>query len=376
MSRIRDISIVPVTYRMDPGDAYGTARGLEATREAGLVILDTEDGVSGIGEVAGPGGVARAWLERVREAFLGTSVFAQRGVARTLLARHPHPGLRGGLAALLGGIDIAAHDAMGKLLGVPVSELIGGRQRDRVPVYASGGYFTADADQDMALEAQLDALHASGVTAAKIRIGRSPADDLMRVRMARRLLGERPLLLVEAGGGYTTGIALESMRRITPFGVHWYEEPLAPQDWHGYAALAQQAPMPVAAGAALSTLFEFHRAVDGRIASVLQPDLTLCGGFEGARAVEVLARAGHLRLSAHCRGTGVGLVAALHWVASLPLGQEDPSPVFIEYDVGRNPLRDDVLTEPPRLREGMLEVPTGPGLGIALDPDAVKRFSI
>ena len=375
MSRIRDITVVPVRHVLE--HAYGMARGLSHTREAGLVLLATEDGVQGLGEAWGPAGITRAYLDIVKPYFIGTSVFAQRGVAQSILARHYHMGTQNGLMALLGGIDIAAHDAMGKLLGVSVTDLIGGRQRERVPVYASGGYFTADDDQEAALAAQLEPLHGSAFPAFKIRIGRSPEEDLSRVRMARRLVGEGKLLTVDANGNYTADAVLESMRRMAPFGVHWFEEPLAPQDWGGYAELARRAPIPVAIGEALYNVIEFRRAIDGRLAAVLQPDLTLCGGFETARAVAVLAGAEHLRLSPHCWGTGVGLAAAVHFVASLstyPHADKIPFPPLVEYDVGPNKLRDELLAVPLRLHGGMLDVPTGPGLGIELAGDALKRF--
>jgi D-galactarolactone cycloisomerase len=196
--------------------------------------------------------------------------------------------------------------------------------------------------------------------------------------MARRLVGEGKLLCVDASGNYTADAALESMRRIAPFGVRWYQEPLAPQDWGGYGELARRAPTPVAAGKALCTVFDFHRLASGRLAAVLQPDLTLSGGFETARAVAVLAMAEHLRLSPHCWGTGVGLAAAVQWVASLtayPHTDNDPFPPLVEYDLGRNRLRDDLLTVPLHLSDGMLDVPAGPGLGIELAPDALKRFA-
>jgi D-galactarolactone cycloisomerase len=377
MSRIRDITVVPVAHGIDPAQAYGMARGLTHRRSAGLVLLATDDGVQGLGEAWGLAGVTRAYLDIVKPYFIGTRLFAQRGVAQAILARHYHMGTQNGLVALLGGIDIAAHDAIGKVLGVSVADLIGGRQRERVPVYASGGYFTADADQEAALSAQLEPLHGSAFGAFKIKIGRSPEEDLWRVRMARRLLGEGKQLAVDANGNYTADAALESMRRIAPFGVHWYEEPLAPQDWGGYAELARRAPIPVATGEALYSVFDFRRVADGRLAAVLQPDLSLCGGFETARAVSVLAAAEHLRLSPHCWGTGVGLAAAVQFVASLatyPHADHVPYPPLVEYDVAANPLRDELLAEPLRLRGGMLDVPAGPGLGIELAPDALTRF--
>lgn len=369
LSRIRDITVVPVTDALPPTEIYGSAGGMVAVREASLVLLMTEDGALGVGEAGGPGGLTRAALDLVKPRFIGTSVFAQRGVAQTILAGRYHMGTANALVALLGGIDIAAHDVMGKLLGLSVADLIGGRQRERVPVYASGGYFTAEDDQEAALARQIESLHDSAFTAVKIKIGRAPEDDLGRVRMARRLIGEGKLLIVDANAAYTAEAALESMRRIAPFGLHWYEEPLAPQDWGGYAELARRAPMPIAAGEALCTLPDFYRVARERLAAVLQPDLTLCGGIAAARAVAVLAAVEHLRLSPHCWGTGVGLAAAVQWAASLPAAP------MVEYDLGRNALRDELLTVPLTPREGMLDVPAGPGLGIELAPDALKRFA-
>ena len=357
MSRIRDITVVPVAQ----AQATGTA----------LVLLQTEDGVQGLGEAWGPPGITRACLDIVKPLFVGASVFAQRGVAQTILAR---PAPVGTLAALLGGIDIAAHDAMGKLLGVSVADLIGGRQREHVPVLASGGVFTANADQDAALAAQLEPLHGSAFAAVKIRIGRSPEEDLSRVRMARRLVGEGKLLTVDANAAYTADAALESMRRIAPFGLHWYAEPLAPQDWGGYADLARRAPVAVATGRALHSLADFRRVIDLRLAAVLQPDLTRCGGFETARAVALLAAAEHLRLSPHRWGTGVGLAATVQFLASLPQAGDLPYPPLLEYEVGTQPLRDELLAETLRLHGGMLEVPAGPGLGVELAADALRRF--
>ena len=148
MSLIRDIRMVPLEFSLPAGEGYGSSRGLTNRRGGGLVILETEDGVQGIGEAWGPPAVSRAYLEMVKPLYVGRSVFAQRGAAQTVLARMYHFGTQNQLVALMGGIDIAAHDAMGKLLNLSVADLIGGRQREHVPVYASGGYFTEADDQD------------------------------------------------------------------------------------------------------------------------------------------------------------------------------------------------------------------------------------
>ena len=376
MTRIAGIEVLPVFHEV--AVPYGSSRGLVPRRAAGILRLTTDDGIEGIGEVWGPPAVSRAYLEVVRERYVGASLFAQRGVAQAILASHYHFGTANGLVALMGGIDIAAHDAMGKRLGVSVAELIGGRLRERVPVYASGGYFTAEADQAAALARQVERAAAAGHRAHKIKIGRGPAADAARCALARRIIGVDALLTVDANGNYTADGALESMRRIAAHDIHWYEEPVAPQDWGGYADLRGRAPMPVATGEAHYALFDHRRLIDGRLAAVLQPDLTLCGGLEVARTIGSLVCAEHLRISPHCWGTGVGLAAALHFMAAqpdYPAGPHPPFPALLEYDTGDNALRDGIFTEPLRLVDGALEVPKGPGLGVTLDPDALTRFA-
>jgi D-galactarolactone cycloisomerase len=379
MSRIRDIRIVGLEYAMPEDRAYGMARGLTSRRGGGIVMLETEDGVTGIGEAWGPSKIAAAYLDLVKPYFIGTSVFAQRGVQQMVFAKHYHFGTQNMLVALFSGIDIAAHDAMGKLLKLPVCDLIGGRQRDRVPVYASGGYFTRDGDQQGALARQLEPHAGKGFPAFKIKIGRSPADDEARVKLAKRIVGEQTVLTVDSNGNYTVDLVLDSMRRLQPYAIGWYEEPLAPQDWKGYAELRGRAPMPVATGEALYETFDLRRLIDGRMADVIQPDLALCGGLSVARFVGELCAAEHLRLSPHVWGTAVGLAAAVHWVASLPNyphNENVPFPTLVEYDIGENKLRDGLFTSPLAAVDGFIQVPTGPGLGVELDPAVVDRYTV
>ena len=376
MAHIRDIQVVPVECTV--AVPYGSSRGLVPKRQAGIVRLLTDDGIEGIGEAWNPPAVAHAYLDVVKPRFLGAPLFSQRGIAQQIFASHYHFGTANGLVALLGGIDIAAHDAIGRRLGVSVAELLGGRLREQVPVYGSGGYFTSGDDQSAALARQLERAAAAGHSAHKIKIGRNARQDEERCALARRIIGPDALLTVDGNGNMTAEAALESMRRVAEYDIHWYEEPVAPQDWAGYAQLRDRAPVAVAAGEAHYALFEHRRLIDGRLASVLQPDLTLCGGFAVGSVIGALVSAEHLRLSPHCWGSGVGLAAALQLMAAqpaYPAAEHVPLPALLEYDIGDNALRDGVLREPLRYAAGMLEVPRGPGLGIELDEAALRRFA-
>ncbi len=377
MARIRDIRLIPLAYRMPELRAYGMARALVTERGCNLVEVETEDGVVGIGEAWGPAKPTAGYLELIKPAYIGRELYDRERIWSDLISRRYHLGLQNQMTACASGINIAIYDALGKTLGLPVCKLLGGLGRDRVPVYASDGYLTGDPENQ--LPEQLERIAEQAFPGAKFKIGLNPKSDEERVRLARDILGDDALLLVDVNGNYTVDLALESMRRIAPYGIHYYEEPLPPQDFRGYELLAARAPIPVATGEALYTIWDFNRLIAARAVDVVQPDITLCGGLDEAKAIALLCRLNNLRFSPHVWGSGVGLAAAVHLVAALPdypHTDNIPAATLIEYDVGDNPLRDQILTKPLRPVNGRIAVPEAPGLGIELDPEGIKRFRV
>ena len=374
MPTIKDIRVTPLSYEVGAAKAYGSSRGKTPRRVCGLVELETSDGVIGIGEAWGPGQIARAYLDVIRGYYIGCDVLDHELVWPEIQARHYHMGIQNSLVACVSGIDIAAKDAVGKILGLPVCRLIGGRARDHVPVYASGGYITDDPTNQ--LDRQLERVADQGFSAYKIKIGMSVASDRERCELARRIIGPDAKLMVDINGNYSADLVLASMRAVEPFGIAFVEEPLPPQDFDGYEYLQGRITVPVAVGEAHYTMHDFDRLARPRRCDVLQPDLTLCGGLAQGRAIATLTQLHNLRLSPHVWGGVIGLAAAVHYMAALPAtphSDYDPAPWLLEYDVGDNGLRD-LLTEPLVPRQGAIAVPTGPGLGITIDPAALKRL--
>jgi hypothetical protein len=169
------------------------------------------------------------------------------------------------------------------------------------------------------------------------------------------------------------------MRRIADYGIEWYEEPLPPLDFEGYAALRARAPMPIATGEALYTAWDFKRLLNLCAVDIVQPDLSMCGGLRAGREIALLARLHHVRLSPHVWGGGVGLAAACHFVASLPdypHSRNIVQPPLIEYDVGDNALRDTIFKEPMPIvvENGACVLPNRPGLGVELDHNRRSPF--
>jgi D-galactarolactone cycloisomerase len=374
---IEGLSFIPLTAQLPAGASYGMSKALTSARQVTLVRLKLADGTEGYGEAWGIPEVNLAYLPMLQGYIVGGNVLDVEQVYALILARHYHFGIQGPLMACISGIDMAAKDAAGKALGVPVHRLVGGKRVDRVPVYASGGYFTESSDRDF--EPQIEAMANAGHRAVKIKIGLSPASDEARVATARRILGEHVDLMVDINSNYTLAVARESIARIASYRIGWVEEPLAPQDYTGYEILHRSSPIPIAAGEALYTAFEFKRLTERRAVDIVQPDLSLCGGFWQGRAIAQLAMLEHLRVSPHVWGSGVGLAAAVHFAAALtgyPHAHNVPQPPLVEYDLGANPLRDSILKTALRPEAGAIAVPDRPGLGIEIDWDAVKRYAV
>jgi len=375
--KIRDIVFVSLLAQLPKGKAYGMSKSLATARQTTLVRLILEDGTEGYGEAWGMPSVNQAYLPFLKDYLIGTDVLDAEQTFSRIMARHYHFGVQGPVMACLSGIDIAAKDAAGKMLGVPVHRLIGGKRWDRVEVYASGGYITENPDRDF--RPQIVAMVEAGHRAVKIKIGLSPKSDEARTALARKILGKGVNLMVDINSNYTYDLARESIARLAEYEIGWVEEPLAPQDYAGYEQLQRWSPIPIATGEALYTAYDFKRLVDRRAVDVLQPDLSLCGGFWQGRAIALMTMLEHLRLSPHVWGSGIGLAAAVHYVAALPSyphADNVPKAPLVEYDVGENPLREELLKNPLKPIDGSIAVSDAPGLGIEIDWDAVDRYVV
>ena len=338
--KIASVEFVALSAPLAEGKAYGMSKLLATGRQSTLVILTLEDGTTGHGEAWGPPAFNQAFLPLLAGYLAGTDVFDVEHIYDRILARHYHFGLQNPMMTAISGIDIAAKDAAGKLLGVPVCRLIGGRNLDAVPIYASGGYLTESPEADYA--PQIEQMARDSHRAAKIKIGLSPESDEARLALARQILGDDVEILVDINTNYTFDIAAESVARMRPYRPGWVEEPLAPRDYAGLARLHKMA-----------------------------------GVWQGRKIAE-LAHAHAVRVSPHVWGGAVGLAAALHFIAALsvyPHAENVPKPVLLEYDLGENPLRSELLRTPLAPVDGVIAVPDGPGLGIDINPDAVARFA-
>jgi D-galactarolactone cycloisomerase len=272
----------------------------------------------------------------------------------------------------ISGIEIALWDLRGKATGKSVSELLG-RRRDAVPIYASGMLFFHLGPDDYVKT--FDRALAQGVGVLKIRVGNEKEWDRDWVQSMRRLIPESIDLIVDGKYNYTAQSAVEMSALLADLGVLAFEEPMLDTDLTAVGEAARRARVPFAYGEHAFTLQGFRDLVAHGAASILEPDVTICGGFAEAQRVARFAAESGCEVAAHCGGlSAIGLAANLHFVASLPEAMP------LEYDNRPvQPLRDDILATGPifdigHVRNGCLAVPTGPGLGIEVDREALSRF--
>jgi L-alanine-DL-glutamate epimerase-like enolase superfamily enzyme len=270
-----------------------------------------------------------------------------------------------GLASLaLSAVDVALWDLKAKLLGVPLTRLLG-TARPRVPLYGSGG-FTSMTDHQ--LRDQLDRwLVADGMTAVKIKIGedrgRHLARDLRRIHLARKIVGPDVALMVDANGGYETKQALRVARQADAAEITWFEEPVSSDRLADLSMLRATMPAEVTAGEYGTTSEYFERMCAAGAVDCLQVDATRCGGYTGALAAAAIADAHSLQVSTHC-------APHLHAPVCAAIGNFRHAEYFADH-ARADALIFDGLPSPER---GAFRISADrPGHGMTLRPEAQSR---
>lgn len=255
-------------------------------------------GVEGLGYTYADAAAADLVTGPLARALVGldaTATAAAWAAMRHALRNLGRPGL--GWEAL-SAIDIALWDRKARSLDLSLAALLG-PARAAVPVYGSGGFTSYD---DARLAAQLAGWVARGLTMVKIKVGRDPARDLQRVRLARATIGPDTRLFVDANGAWSRKQALAQLDAFADFDVTWAEEPVSPQDLAGLRLVRDRAPagVDVAVGEYGYLLADFRRLLAADCVDVLMADGTRCGGVTGLLAVAALAESHDLPLSTHC----------------------------------------------------------------------------
>jgi L-alanine-DL-glutamate epimerase-like enolase superfamily enzyme len=338
-----------------------------------LLEVKTDEGLTGIGSCYTSRALVEASLQLLHPMLIGETGLEAERVTEKLRQMTFWQGRGGAVEHTISGIDIALWDLQGKALGQPVSRLLGGNYRDRIKPYASILF-----EDPPVLRERLLAQTSRGFRAIKMgwrpfgRVSRK-LDELL-IKTARETVGDDVELMVDAGGSeqfWPHGVswARETAKMLGDYGIVWFEEALRPDDVTGFKELRQTSPVLVATGEVLTRRQAFQPFLVERAVDVIQPDVTKCGGLSEGRRIGWMAQDHGALLVPHGWNTGIGVAADLALTAALPVAR------WIEYQTGV-PYIEEILDPPFKLDdEGMLRVPTGPGLGVTLNWDAVRRYT-
>ena len=362
--KIINVEAVPISYRVPEGNNVRLGIGRAVKRDAVLIKLTTDQGITGWGESHHgrcPGAIAKLVDTTIRELVVGldarSNVEVWSKVYKMQLASH---GMGYASAMALSGVDMALWDIRSKTLDLPLYRLLGGA-KNPIPAYAGGISLGWQEPARLADEAQMHI--ETGYRALKLRVGDTPNRDISRVQAVRAQLGDEVEIMVDANTGYV----LDDVRRVMPAfaeaNVDWLEEPFPALDYRDYKIAATLGRVPLAAGENHFTRFEFTRMIEDGAVRFAQPDLSKTGGITESLRISALCSAWKISFNPHTSATGLNMAASIHMLASVD------NAGYFEGDVAAfNPFRDELGGQPYQLDNNGHVLPLeGPGIGIDVD---------
>ena len=275
---------------------------------------------------------------------------------------------RGIVLEALSGVDIAIWDALGRSFDRSICDMLMMDARPTIACYASS-IMVGDMD---VTRREAERLVGEGYRAIKLKVGRGPQIDAARVHLVREITGPDRELMVDINCNYGLREAVDFMRRIGDADVAWIEEPVMPDDLPAYRRLAEAFPsIPLAAGESEFTTAGFREFCAGPVLSVFQPDVARAGGVTGVLRIAHLANAYGIPISPHV-GACTGICAA----ASIQLAAALPNFLTYEHMYMAHGLQQLFHEPRPAPVDGVIHVPTGPGLGLEIDRDRMEGLIV
>jgi L-alanine-DL-glutamate epimerase-like enolase superfamily enzyme len=258
---------------------------------------------------------------------------------------------------------------MGKATGKPVHKLLGGSYTDKVRPYASA--LMPDSQEEV--KSMVEKYSGLGFTAIKFGWGPLGYDvhaDLKLIEMARTSAGDHMEIMIDIGKRYQLKQAMYVAKALEQMNIYWLEEPLPAEDYDGYKRLTESTTMRIATGEEESGRLAFSRLISESHIDIIQPDISRCGGLTEAKKIASMAADNNITMVPHAFKTGILVAASIHLIAALP---QIP---FLEFSVTESAIRKELLVKPFVQKDGFVEVPAAPGLGIELNPDVIRKYGV
>lgn len=329
-----------------------------------LVELVTDEGITGIGETMQGKPVLQV-LERLRPLIVGYDPFDIEAFlrrARMIPFFHGYTGYCG-----IGAVEMACWDALGKALGVPLYRLLGGKVRDRVAVTGLAFVPLGARELVAAMLEHIDGqVRRFGFRTVKLKGSHDAVRDVQLLEALRRHFGDEMALRVDPNGAWTADEAIRMGPRLLPLRLQWLEDPV----WglESMARLRRDVPIPQATNMWVVSPEHIAPAVRMQAVDVILGDCHKWGGILPTKKLAGVCEAFDIGMGLHSGSeAGVSTAAYLHIAASTPAIRYAIDSVYPMFT-------GDVITRPFQVKDGELEVPDGPGLGVEIDPDQVARY--
>jgi L-alanine-DL-glutamate epimerase-like enolase superfamily enzyme len=350
----------------------------DGTQDDLIIVVETDEGITGYGEVDTAPYVGKAVVEAymshgtcygLREVVVGADPFDHEQIWNDMWAKTYYYGRSGPVMHVMSGIDMALWDIMGKATGKPVHKLLGGSYTDKVRPYASA--LMPDSKDEV--KKMVEAYASQGFTAIKFGWGPLGYDvhlDIELVKAARKAAGDKVELMIDIGKRYRLKQAMYVAKALEELHVYWLEEPLPAEDLEGYKKLVESTTLRIATGEEESGRRAFGRLIQETHIDVVQPDISRCGGLTEAKKIAMLAEDANILCVPHAFKTGVLVAASIQLIAALPHAP------FLEFSVTASGIRKEILVNPFVQKDGFVDVPQTPGLGIELNMEAIRKYGV
>ncbi len=384
-SCISEVDVLILRIANDPTD-------IDCSTETAIVRITDGEGRVGIGEADAPPEVVRdlvmmqdshAWSKGLRGMLIGRDPFEIRALYNDLYDGTQYHGRRGIGIHALSAVDIALYDLVGKQLGRPVYQLLGGVHRQEIkpyaPIYPGKGQDRDAAELMKVFNRMFGQALDLGFRAFKMEIGHgehiSDPEVVTCIKDARKLLGGDVTLMLDFGDRWTDWRdALWVLRRVEDCRIFFAEGTLQPDDIEGHYKLAQRIETRLGGGEMAATVYECREWLERGKVDVLQPDLSRCGGLTEARRIADLAALYGAVVIPHGYKTGISAAASRHFQAAT---LNCPYISYLVPDLAHSTsLRKGLTTPEPGIVDGILPLPNLPGLGVDLVKDVVKKYTI
>jgi D-galactarolactone cycloisomerase len=377
------ISAIDVFILKTPLDEpFAFSQGWVHQRSATLVKITTDTGITGWGEAFAQGleppEIAAAVIEHaLKPLLIGESALDISVLWHKMYHRTRDYGRKGTVISAISAIDIALWDIAGHHYQQPVYQLLGGAFRREVQPYATGFYRVSGTDEASRLADEAIRHRDNGFTAMKVKLGFGVKDDLQVMEKIAAAIDTNSIeLMVDTNHAYGYREALKLGKALEAYNLRWYEEPVVPEDLDGYRNLRKQLNVPIAGGENEHTPYGYRALFNAAAVDVAQPDVGSCGGITAARDIIAMAQAHGVAVNPHVWGSAIAQAASLQLLAAIPVTHHAlfPQQPLLEFDCSSHPFRNQLITTPLSLTEGMVKIPEGYGLGISVVQETVDKY--